>query len=149
MKKLIVLIAILFFTGLAYAQNTYKAIIKDAKTNQSIPGVTVKVQGANITSVSANDGFILLDNIPSGKRLIQFSYIGYKIRTDTLSFPLAQTVPQQIVLESDEKDEELDEIVVSATRSRRTIANIPTRIEVIAGEELDEKGNMKPGEISG
>src|SRR6185369_11140254 len=25
--------------------------------------------------------------------------------------------------------------------------NIPTRIELIAGEELEEKGNMKPGDI--
>jgi outer membrane receptor for ferrienterochelin and colicins len=37
--------------------------------------------------------------------------------------------------------------VVSATRSSRTIANIPTRVEVISGEELDEKSNMKPGDI--
>src|SRR5690606_31634161 len=35
----------------------------------------------------------------------------------------------------------------AATRGSRTIANIPTRVEVIAGEELDEKGNMKPGDI--
>jgi outer membrane receptor for ferrienterochelin and colicins len=147
MKKLIVLMAVLFFTVSAYAQNTYKAIIKDAKTNQSIAGVTIKILGTNVISVSGTDGLILLNNIPSGKQLIQFNYIGFKIRTDTLSFPLEQVAPQQIVLEPDEKDEDLDEVVVSATRSSRTIANTPTRIEVIAGEELDEKGNMKPGDI--
>jgi outer membrane receptor for ferrienterochelin and colicins len=43
--------------------------------------------------------------------------------------------------------EELEEVVIGATRSSRTIANIPTRLEVIAGEEIDEKGNMKPGDI--
>ncbi|MDR0680697.1 MAG: TonB-dependent receptor plug domain-containing protein [Dysgonamonadaceae bacterium] len=42
---------------------------------------------------------------------------------------------------------ELEEIVVSSTRSTRTIERIPTRIEFIGGEELDEKGNMKPGDI--
>ncbi|HCN85134.1 MAG TPA: hypothetical protein DIT07_16185, partial [Sphingobacteriaceae bacterium] len=47
----------------------------------------------------------------------------------------------------DEISSELDEIVVSSTRSTRTISDIPTRVEVIAGEELDEKGNMKPGDI--
>lgn len=41
----------------------------------------------------------------------------------------------------------LEEVTISATRSSRTIDNIPTRVEVIAGEELDEKGNMKPGDI--
>lgn len=42
---------------------------------------------------------------------------------------------------------ELEEVIVRSTRSTRTISTIPTRIEVIAGEELDEKGNMKPGDI--
>jgi outer membrane receptor for ferrienterochelin and colicins len=41
----------------------------------------------------------------------------------------------------------LDEIVISSTRSSRTIKDIPTRIEFIAGEELEEKGNMKAGDI--
>jgi outer membrane receptor for ferrienterochelin and colicins len=147
MKKLAVLIAVLFFTGSAYAQYIFKAILKDAKTNQVIPGVTVKIEGTGISLLSGNDGIIILTNIPPGKQLVQFSYVGFKNRTDTLLFPLVQVMPMQIALESAEKDEELDEVVVSATRSGRTIANIPTRIEVIAGEELDEKGNMKPGDI--
>ena len=41
----------------------------------------------------------------------------------------------------------MEEIVISSTRSTRTIQNIPTRIEFIGSEELDEKGNMKAGDI--
>ena len=54
---------------------------------------------------------------------------------DTLTVPLKA------------EGEELDEVVVSSTRSTRSIQNIPTRIEFIGGEELEEKGNMKPGDI--
>ena len=147
MKKLVVLIAVLFFTATVYAQNTYKAIIKDAKTKQIIPGVTVKIQGSNIGSVSGTDGLVIINNVPSGKQVIQFNYVGFKTKTDTLIFPLAQTTPAEINLETTEEGEKLEEVTVSATRSSRTIANIPTRIEVISGEELDEKGNMKPGDI--
>ena len=43
--------------------------------------------------------------------------------------------------------DELDEIIVNSTRSSRTIEDNPTRLEFIAGEELSEKGNMKPGDI--
>ena len=43
--------------------------------------------------------------------------------------------------------QELNEVIISSTRSSRTLRNIPTRIEVINGEELEEKGNMKPGDI--
>lgn len=147
MKKLIVLFAVLCFAISAYAQNTYKAIIKDAKTNHLLTGTTVKIAGTSIASTSGDDGIVTLSNIPSGKQIIQFSYVGFKNRADTLSFPLGQTSPMLILLETEEQEKELGEVVVSATRSTRTITNIPTRVEVIAGEELDEKGNMKPGDI--
>src|SRR5687768_7196896 len=45
------------------------------------------------------------------------------------------------------EEHELEEVVISSTRSTRTIQNIPTRVEFIGGEELEEKGNMKPGDI--
>ncbi|MCF0063485.1 TonB-dependent receptor plug domain-containing protein [Dyadobacter chenwenxiniae] len=50
------------------------------------------------------------------------------------------------VYETD-KTQEMEEVVISSTRSSRTIKDIPTRVEFIAGEELDEKANMKPGDI--
>lgn len=50
-----------------------------------------------------------------------------------------------IALHHDE--EELEAIVVRSMRSSRVIEDIPSRVEVIAGEELAEKGNMKPGDI--
>jgi outer membrane receptor for ferrienterochelin and colicins len=147
MKKLIVLLAVLLFTVSAYAQNTYKALVKDAKTNKPLAGASVKLLGSAISSVSGFDGHVALSNVPAGPQVIQFSYIGFKTKTDTLTFPIDQTADIVVLLEVAAEEEELDEVVVSATRSSRTIDNIPTRVEVIAGEELDEKGNMKPGDI--
>ena len=46
-----------------------------------------------------------------------------------------------------EEEKEMEEISISATRSTRTIADQTTRVEFIAGEELEEKANMKPGDI--
>ncbi|NQX53205.1 TonB-dependent receptor [Pedobacter panaciterrae] len=147
MKKLIVLLAVLLFTVSAYAQNTYKALVKDAKTNKPLAGASVKLLGSAISSVSGFDGHVALSNVPAGPQVIQFSYIGFKTKTDTLTFPIDQTADIVVLLEAAAEEEELDEVVVSATRSSRTIDNVPTRVEVIAGEELDEKGNMKPGDI--
>jgi outer membrane receptor for ferrienterochelin and colicins len=147
MKKLMMLLPVLFFTATAYAQNTYKAVIKDAKTNSTLSGATVKVQEINIGTSSDANGQISLNNIPDGKQLIRFSFKGYQTRIDTIMFPLVQSVPAVVLLQQEGPDEELEEVIISATRSSRTIDNIPTRVEVIAGEELDEKGNMKPGDI--
>src|SRR5690606_36123223 len=147
MKTLITLTVMLFFTAFAYAQNTYEAIVKDAKTHQPLPGATVKVQNTALATVSGSDGQITLTNIPSGKQTIEFSYVGYASKSETITFPIQDTTPLIIFLEEADEHEELEEVVISATRSTRTIYNTPTRVEVIAGEELDEKGNMKPGDI--
>jgi outer membrane receptor for ferrienterochelin and colicins len=44
--------------------------------------------------------------------------------------------------------EELEEVRVQSTRTTRTIRNTPTRIETIDAEELEEKSNMKPANVS-
>jgi iron complex outermembrane receptor protein len=41
----------------------------------------------------------------------------------------------------------LSEVVISATRSSRSIDDIPTRVETISAGELDEKASMQPGNI--
>jgi iron complex outermembrane receptor protein len=149
MKKITVLTIALLCTTIAYSQNIYKAIIKDAKTNETLIGATASLQGTAIGASSDTAGLVILTKIPNGKQIIRFSYVGYETRLDTLTFPIAQNSPMLILLQAAGKGEgqELEAVVIGATRSSRTIANIPTRVEVISGEELDEKGNMKPGDI--
>lgn len=43
--------------------------------------------------------------------------------------------------------EEIEEIIVTSTRSRRSFEEQVTRVEVLGGEEINEKANMKPGDI--
>ena len=145
MKKLTVLFIALLYTAIAYSQNTFKAILKDAETKQPLIGATATIAGTTLGATSDTSGLITLTPIADGKQLVRFNYMGYISRQDTVTFPLAQTQPMEILLQPTEN--ELNEVVVSATRSSRTIANIPTRVEVISGEELDEKSNMKPGDI--
>lgn len=145
MKKLFVLFTALLFTTIAYSQNTLKAILVNAKTNQPIVGVTVNLQGTTITAITDTMGMAMLTNIPNGKQVFTYRCIGYVTQRDSLQFPFYESAARQVFLTAEEN--ELNEVIVSATRSSRTIANIPTRVEVISGEELDEKSNMKPGDI--
>lgn len=149
MKKITALFTVLLYTVTVYSQNTFKAIIKDGKTHETLIGATASVQGSTIGAVSDTSGLITLVKITDGQQIIKFSYIGYETRMDTLIFPLAQNNPMLILLQATGKGdgEELDAVVIGATRSSRTIANTPTRVEVITGDELDEKANMKPGDI--
>jgi len=46
------------------------------------------------------------------------------------------------------QDKEIaEELIVTSTRNRRSFEQQPTRIEVLGGEEINEKANMKPGDI--
>ena len=44
-------------------------------------------------------------------------------------------------------DTEIDEIIIEVTRGNRTVANLPTRTEVLT-EEIDEAASMEPSKIS-
>src|SRR6478752_6925699 len=59
----------------------------------------------------------------------------------------AQNTTDTTSIYKTDQTQEMEEVVISSTRSSRTIRDIPTRVEFIAGEELDEKANMKPGDI--
>jgi outer membrane receptor protein involved in Fe transport len=49
---------------------------------------------------------------------------------------------------NDHHAQEVEEIIVQATRSRRRVQDEPIRVEVLAGEEIEEKLLMRPGNIS-
>jgi len=134
-----------FISSLAYSQNTFRAIVKDKETSEPLPGATAVIKNSSLGASTNEEGLLLIQNVPDGQQIIEFSFVGYENQTLTLTFPLSSTEPIEVLLEGSE--EELEEVVVSSTRSSRTIADIPTRVEFIAGEELEEKGNMKPGDI--
>ncbi len=147
MQKIIVLLLATVFIFEAKAQNPFKAIIKDNITNEPLSGVNVILRETKNGTISNRTGFAELKNISDGKQVIIFSYTGYKTRTDTFNFPLAASADTvEIMMEIDQ--EELNEVVVQSTRTSRTIKNTPTRVETIEGEELDEKNNMRPANVS-
>lgn len=145
MKKILFVSFFMTLNLCVYAQNTFKAVIKDSEKKEPLMGVTAQVTGTTIATISDENGHIILTGIANGLQEIQFSHIGFAQRTDSFNFPLEDTAPIEILLY--EQSEDLEEIVISSTRSTRTIQNIPTRIEFIGSEELDEKGNMKAGDI--
>lgn len=148
MKNITLLLPAILCTVFAYGQeSTFRATIRDGKIGMPLKGATAEIQNIKIGAASDSTGLITISDIPAGKQIIVFRFLGYQTRRDTLNFPLSQESPFTIDLSEQEDEEHLEEVVINATRSTRTIYNIPTRIEVIAGEELEEKGNMKPGDI--
>ena len=145
MKKIFLIISI-FLSHTTFAQNVFKAVIKGEKTKENLFGATAYIDKLKIGATSNDKGEITITNISNGEFEIEFHYIGYEEKRQIFKFPFTNA-NEIFEIELEPNTGELGEVVVSSTRSSRTIKDIPTRVEVIAGDELDEKGTMKPGDI--
>jgi len=143
-QKIIFLILV-FNISILLGQNNFKAVIKDKENRQPLIGANAYLPGTSIGGSTDENGIVEIKNIPDGQQHIHFSFIGYEEKIIQLDFPFVQSSAMEILL--DHHEEETEEVIILSTRSSRTIADNPTRVEAISGEELEEKGNMKPGDI--
>jgi outer membrane receptor for ferrienterochelin and colicins len=145
LKKATLLVFTLLYTGVIFSQSTFKAIIKDSSNAEAVIGATATLKGTGNGEVSDEKGLLELNDIPDGMQTIVLSLIGYETKEYQLSFPLASNVPVTLFMHS--AAEELDEIIIEGTRSNRSIANTPTRVEVLT-EEIDEASTMDPSKVA-
>src|ERR1035437_4056794 len=116
-------------------------------SNQLLFGSTALVKGSNKGSNADVNGKIEIRNIPDGKQTIVFSYIGYENKEVSFVFPLEEGLKEQTI-NLKPISQQLEEIVVTSTRTNSRIESIPIRVEVIGKEEVDEEVNIKPANIS-
>lgn len=137
--------SLFLFPVCCIAQNSFKAIIKGAHTQESLAGVSAFVEGTRNGATADANGFLEIKNIAEGKHVVVFSSIGYLQRKDTFQFPMENKEPVTILLSPEAS--EIEEVVVEATRSNRSIENIPTRVETLT-EEIDEASTMDPSKVA-
>ncbi|MEJ7736462.1 MAG: TonB-dependent receptor [Chitinophagaceae bacterium] len=80
-----------------------------------------------------------------GSYVLVATAVGYKRNETKINIPYPSGIVE-IEMESDAQ--EMEEIIVQSTRTSRTIANVPTRVETIGFEEIDEKSNMRPANVA-
>ncbi|MBL7995722.1 TonB-dependent receptor [bacterium] len=127
------------------SQNTFTAIVKDKETKEVLVGVNVILENSNRGGTTNLEGIVVINDIPVGSKTFRYTYMGYETCRDTVGFPIEKGRIFVVLMEP--RSHEGEEIMVTAMRSSRTIEETPTRVEVIAAEELDEKATMKPGDI--
>ena len=146
MKVLFLLLALLGNAGLAVAQSPLRVLVRDERTKNPLPGVTVAIPALGIGAATDADGRVTLPDVPAGTQQVQVGSIGYSART--LLFALPQVGDAPALIELEPSSLELQGVVVEATRTGSRIEDVPVRIEVLGPEELAEKGSMKPANIA-
>ncbi len=144
MQKILALLAVMLFIGNVAAQNKVSFTVKDNASKLPLSGVNIQCK--NIFAITNENGSAVFDNLSDGWQVFTFSVNGYITITDSFSLPLLPVDSIEVLMEIETDD--LDEVVIQSTRTSRTINNTPTRVETIDGEELDEKNNMRPANVS-
>ena len=95
MKKILIVSFFMALNLCVYAQNTFKAVIKDSEKKELLMGVTAQVTGTTIATTSDENGQIILTGIPNGLQVIHGPFLHvrdndalreYSKRTRTLGY---------------------------------------------------------------
>ncbi len=146
-KFFVGLLCILFCQFTASGQLILKLVVQDSKTKVRLGDVDVFFVKPLDTIIKTDErGMVIFRGFPSNEAAVLFIKSGYE--DQRIVFEISAYNQDTIYVPLEPKPEiSLDEVIISSTRSSRTISDIPDRIEVIAGEELEEKANMKAGDI--
>ncbi|MEO7264318.1 MAG: TonB-dependent receptor plug domain-containing protein, partial [Ferruginibacter sp.] len=140
----LILLLLLVISLFGKAQQTL--IIKiSAGANQIPVNASVIIKGINKLSISDSLGHSRVYFPANGRYIIMISATGYEEKEEKIIIPYI-TDTLQVVLAINEHD--MEEVIVQSTRTSRTIANVPTRVETIEMEEIDEKNNMRPANVA-
>ena len=145
MRKICLCVAALLFAAVMFGQNSLRIKVISEASGEALPGATVKLVVLNKTVVADSSGVAHFTDIKADRYVFEISYVDHQLLRGTVWVQDGEKNEHEFSLKAEEEEEE--EVVIQSTRSTRTIRDIPTRVEFVAGEELDEKANMKPGDI--
>jgi iron complex outermembrane receptor protein/outer membrane receptor for ferrienterochelin and colicins len=143
--KFIVFLALLLTPQVSFAQSKFTVILKDETTKEVIVGANVTVKDTSISATTDAQGVAQLNDIPDGVQTVVIFSPGYETKELTFTFPIVGQ-PETVVFMK--VTNEVGEVTVVSTRTGREIDDVPTRVEAIDEEEVDEKTNMRPANVS-
>ncbi|MCI2227972.1 TonB-dependent receptor [Polaribacter sp. MSW13] len=135
MKIYINLLLIVIVSFSVNAQNSISGKITDTENNPLI-GVGIYAQEIHKGTTSKEDGNYILNNIPSGKIRITFSYLGYKTISKIIEF---KSENKELNIQLEETSFEVDEIIISTPFNKLQSENV-MKIERLSTKSIQKMG---------
>ena len=124
MRKFLCLLTLVLGVHFLNAQNILTGKIRDSKTNQPLPGVSIKIQGGSTGTITSNDGNFRINVSPGAS--LEISMVGYKTEVIKVS---SET---ELNINLEPAGSELTEITFIGTRSPgRAKTETPVPVDVI------------------
>lgn len=104
--------------------------VLDETTGEHLPYVNVQLKGTNIGTVTDETGHYLLKDLPVGRQIIVFSYVGY----ETLELPVNIVEDKTVELKAAlrEVSQQLNSVVVTANRYATKRQETATIVNVLS-----------------
>ncbi len=157
MLRFLTLVSFLVFTISAYAQQKYtlNGYVKDATNGEELIGATVYITQLQSGALTNPYGFYSL-TVPSGTYEVNYSYVGYKTQSITITVDADKPTNVELVVEATVirevviSDRQLDENVTSVQMSRNALdLNQVRKLPALFGEvDIIKNIQMLPGVIS-
>ena len=144
MKSLWKLLTVIMVLGCSaiQAQQDITFRVSDGVTGEKLPGVVIVFDSTRNAYATDTNGVFIMTSMGRGTHTFDFHYAGYYSNSLTLTFPLTNTnvdVAMQPL--------ELDEVIISTTRTNSRIEDLPIKVEVLGQEDMDEESTLVPGGI--
>ncbi|HIP26266.1 MAG TPA: hypothetical protein EYG80_01250, partial [Flavobacteriaceae bacterium] len=120
MKKLFIIAISFLFSASMFAQTTVSGNVKDAKSGDPLPGVNIKVVGKSLGTTTDFDGNYSLKVNQEPPFDIVVTTLGYTKKTISVT-----KSNQKVDISLDENASDLDEVVVSASRTPESVRESP------------------------
>ena len=129
------IIFLLFVSFLGFSQSNYFTVL-DSETGEPLPYVNICFEcvetGAKDFSITGTNGKVV--NKAESTCIVALSFVGYKTIIDTIT-PNTNKIYK---LEPDVFN--LEQIVVTATRSGKTLKDVPVITQVISAKDIEDRG---------
>ena len=136
---------LLLFSFAVNGQHNLKVKVVDATDSSPLPGANV-VQAANNKGNSTDkNGVMEFTGLTAGTLALKISFVGYRDSVVTVTIPYGEP---ELIIQIHPEEEELEEIIVSSTRTNRRIEDLPLKVEVLGMEEMDEESTLVPGNVA-
>ena len=125
----------MFFCSISFAQNSISGSVKDSK-NEPVPSANVKITGETSGTVTDGDGKFILKTskkLPVTIEVSNFGFASQKIQVTSANQKL------NVILQS--QDTQLDDIVISASRTPERIKESPVTIERMGIKDIKKSAS--------
>ncbi len=124
MKRLILIAISLLFSAITFSQTTLTGTVKDGKSGEPLPGVNIKVVGKSLGTTTDFDGNYTLKVNQEPPFKIEVTTLGYARQTVDVT-----KSNQKLEISLSENASDLDEVVVSASRTPESVRESPVTVE--------------------